>query len=57
VEIDYKNITILEKSIFTQLADMKDHTEESIVEELKSRYNLDEILLTLKDMSERGWIK
>ncbi len=57
VEIDYKNITILEKSIFTQLADLKDHTEESIVEELKSKYNLDEILLTLKDMSERGWIK
>jgi Mn-dependent DtxR family transcriptional regulator len=57
VEIDYKNITILEKSIFTQLADLKDHTRESIVEELKSRYNLDEILLTLKDMSERGWIK
>ncbi len=55
-EIDYRNLNQIEITILTELVTMKDHTTESIIEELKSKFSEKDIILTLKEMEEKEWI-
>lgn len=42
-EIDYRNLTAIEKAILTELASLRKHTIGSIIDELKSRFQTVEI--------------
>jgi len=54
--IDYKNLTVIEKSILGLLADQLKHTISSITENLKYDHTPKEIKDTLKDMMAKEWI-
>ncbi len=55
-EIDYRNLTTIEKAILTELASFRKHTIGSLIEELKSRFQAVEIRNTINDMEGSGWL-
>ena len=55
-EIDYRNLTIIEKNIFGLLAELQKHTFESIIDDLKENHPEEEIKDTLKDIRAQGLI-
>lgn len=56
VEIDYRNLTKLEKAILTELASFRKHTIGSLINELKTRFQAVEIRKTINDMEGHGWL-
>ena len=56
VEIDYKNITVIESAILSELVNFIKHTYKSIIDSLQSTYSENEINQTLTDMEQKGWI-
>ncbi|MDI9435763.1 MAG: hypothetical protein QM396_07125, partial [Euryarchaeota archaeon] len=56
VEIDYRNLTAIEKAILTELASFHKHTIGSLIDELKSRFQTVEIRKTINDMEGSGWL-
>jgi len=56
VEIDYRNLTTIEKAILTQLASYCEYTIGSLIDELKSRFSAVEIQKTINDMEGHGWL-
>jgi len=57
VEIDYKNLTVLESAILSELVNFIKHTYKSVIDVLKPSYPKDDIYQTLIAMEDRGWIK
>jgi Mn-dependent DtxR family transcriptional regulator len=55
-EIDYRNLTTIEKAILTELASFRKHTIGSLIEELKSKFQAVEIRNTINDMEGSGWL-
>ncbi|MBW4256578.1 hypothetical protein KTG15_02580 [Methanobacterium sp. YSL] len=55
-EIDYRNLTTIEKAILTELASFRKHTIGSLIEELKSKFQTVEIRNTINDMEGSGWL-
>lgn len=56
VEIDYRNLTMVEKAIFTELASLRKHTIGSLIEDLKSSFHEADIAVALTGLRERGWL-
>ena len=56
VEIDYRNLTNIEKAILTELASFRKHTIGSLINELKTRFQAVEIRKTINDMEGHGWL-
>ncbi|MBF4473914.1 hypothetical protein [Methanobacterium formicicum] len=56
VEIDYRNLTTIEKAILTELASFHKHTIGSLINALKSRFQAVEIQETIDDMEGHGWL-
>lgn len=56
VEIDYRNLTNIEKAILTELASFHKHTIGSLINELKNRFQAVEIQKTINDMEGHGWL-
>ncbi|AUB59380.1 hypothetical protein BK009_00995 [Methanobacterium subterraneum] len=56
VEIDYRNLTNIEKAILTELASFRKHTIGSLINELKTRFQAVEIQKTINDMEGHGWL-
>lgn len=56
-DIDYRNLTIIEKAVLTELATFSKHTLKSIIKELKDRFHKDEIHFAIKDMEGKGWLQ
>jgi Mn-dependent DtxR family transcriptional regulator len=56
-DIDYLNLTLIEKAILTSLASLRKYTIQTLIEELKPNYQEQELKLTLEDMDKRGWIQ
>lgn len=54
--VDYRNTTIIEKNILGLLADQQEHTNLSIIEDLKKDHTQEEIISTLEDMRAKRWI-
>lgn len=57
VEIDYRNLTVIEKAILTELASFSKHTIRTLVNELKNRFHDLEIRQTINDMEGNGWLQ
>ncbi|QUH24189.1 hypothetical protein HYG87_10685 [Methanobacterium alkalithermotolerans] len=55
-EIDYRNLTLVEKAIISELASLRKFTTRSLVEELRSDFSKEEIILALEDMDKKGWL-
>ena len=56
-EIDYKNLTVLESAILSELVNFIKHTYKSIIDVLKPNYPETEIYQTLITMEDRGWLE
>ncbi len=56
-EIDYKNLTVLESAILSELVTFIKHTYKSIIDVLKLNYPENDIYKTLITMKDRGWIE
>lgn len=56
VDIDYRNLTVLESAILSELVNFIKHTYNSIVEALTPKYPENEIYSVLMDMEDKGWV-
>ncbi|MBP2045145.1 hypothetical protein [Methanobacterium aggregans] len=56
-DIDYRNLTIIEKAVLTELASFSKHSIRSIIKELKDRFHTDEIMSTITHMEGKGWLQ
>jgi multimeric flavodoxin WrbA len=56
-EIDYKNLTVLESAILSELVNFIKHTYKSIIDVLKPSYPENDIYQTLITMEDKGWIE
>jgi Mn-dependent DtxR family transcriptional regulator len=55
-EIDYRNLSVIEKTILTELAGYSKHTLDSLIEALKSNFRKADIVETVRDMEVKGWL-
>ena len=54
--INYRNLTLIQKSILGLLADFSEHTPSSIVDQLKFEHSERDVIDTLNDMRAKRWI-
>jgi len=55
-EIDYRNLSVIEKSILTELAGYSKHTLDSLIDQLKNSFRKADIMETVHDMEVKGWL-
>lgn len=56
VDIDYRNLNMVEIAILSELVNLMKHTYNSIVEALSHKYSKNEIFSALRNMEDKGWV-
>ena len=57
LSIDYKNTTVTEKAILSELSKLTEQTCSSIIEELSPDYKEIDVKMSLEDMYSKGWFE
>ena len=55
--INFEDTTVIEKHILKILTDFQDHTAQTIIDDLTNDFPKNDILGTIEDMRDKGWIK